>query len=85
MNKYQIISFLFFIIGVIFFIFGIIEGDVEFGFFLIFPFLIGSGLYAVLGFFFVFIAIFLFIFNYISKGFIQLTNDEDTYDIQRTL
>ena len=85
MNKYYTLSFLCLIIGIIFFFIGIFAGDVEAGFVLIFPFLVGSGPYAVLGFLFMFIAIILFMFGFASttRASIDLPFDEDTYDIKR--
>ncbi|MDH7507718.1 MAG: DUF131 domain-containing protein [Candidatus Thermoplasmatota archaeon] len=64
MNKYHFLSLTCFSIGIIFFIIGFIEGDVKSGFFIIFPFIMGSGIYAMAGFFFVFIALLLFIFGF---------------------
>ena len=85
MNKYYTLSFLCLILGIIFFLIGIFAGDVEAGFVLIFPFLVGSGHYAVLGFLFMFIAIILFMFGFASttRASIDLPFDEDTYDIKR--
>lgn len=85
MNKYYTLSFLCLILGIIFFLIGILAGDVEAGFVLIFPFLVGSGHYAVLGFLFMFIAIILFMFGFASttRASIDLPFDEDTYDIKR--
>jgi len=85
MNKYYTLSFLCFVLGIIFFFIGILAGDVEAGFVLIFPFLAGSGIYAVLGFLFMFIAIILFIFGFArtARESIDLPYDKDTYDIKR--
>ena len=66
MNKYHFLSLIFFFIGIIFFIIGFIEGDVKSGFFIIFPFIMGSGIYAMAGFFFVFIAVLFFIFGFLN-------------------
>jgi len=84
MNKYYTLSFLCLILGIIFFLIGIFAGDVEAGFVLIFPFLVGSGPYAVLGFLFMFIAIILFMFGFASttRASIDLPYDKDTYDIK---
>ena len=46
MNSYRQLSILFFIFGIIFFALGILKGEIEIGIFLIFPFLVGSGMYA---------------------------------------
>ena len=45
---------------------GVFSGDVETGFVVVFPFIAGSGIYAFLGFIFVFIAILLFMFGFTS-------------------
>jgi uncharacterized protein (TIGR00304 family) len=46
---------------------GYLSGEIEVGFFLIFPFLIGSGVYAFLGFIFVFIAVLVLMFGFVSR------------------
>ena len=61
MNKYHFLSLISFIIGVVFFILGFLQGDLQTGIFLIFPFIAGSGVYAFIGFIFIFISILLFI------------------------
>jgi len=66
MNKFHFLSLFCLIVGITFFFFGIISGDVETGFFIVFPFIAGSGIYAFLGFIFIFIAILLFMFGYTS-------------------
>ena len=70
MNNYKKFSIICFICGLIFFIMGIIEGKVEVGFFLFFPFLIGYGFYAFFGFILFFFSILLFMF-----GFYRSTTD----------
>lgn len=67
MNKFYFLSLLFFILGVVFFALGVLSGEVETGFVVIFPFLIGSGIYAFLGFTFVFIAIIFFMSGFVSR------------------
>jgi len=64
MNRYHKLSILFFTGGLVFFAIGIFTGDVETGFVLVFPFFIGSGIYAFLGIVFVFISILLFIYGF---------------------
>ena len=64
MNKFHLFSFLLAFIGISFFFIGFLFGDVESGFFVIFPFLLGSGIYAFLGFIFIFLAILLFMFGF---------------------
>ena len=66
MNKYHLFSLMCLIIGIVFFAVGILSGDVETGFVVVFPFIAGSGIYAFLGFIFVFIAILLFMFGFTS-------------------
>ena len=73
MNKFHLLSLTCFIIGAVFFAVGIFSGEVETGFVLIFPFLIGSGIYAFLGFIFIFIAILFLMFGF-TRGTI-LTED----------
>jgi uncharacterized protein (TIGR00304 family) len=64
MNKYHFLSLICFIIGIVFFILGFLQGDIQTGIFLVFPFIAGSGIYAFTGFIFIFIAILLFIFGF---------------------
>lgn len=66
-NKYHILSLFCFILGVVFFALGSLQGDVEGGVFIVFPFISGSGIYAFLGVIFIFIAILLFMFGFTSK------------------
>jgi len=66
MNRYHILSLICFISGVAFFALGFLSGDIETGVFVVFPFLAGSGIYAFLGFIFIFIAILLFMFGFVS-------------------
>ena len=66
MNKYHLFSLMCLIIGIVFFAVGIFSGDVETGFVVVFPFIAGSGIYAFLGFIFVFISVLLFMFGFTS-------------------
>lgn len=66
MNKYHLFSLICLIIGIVFFAVGVFSGDVETGFVVVFPFIAGSGIYALLGFVFVFVAILLFMFGFTS-------------------
>jgi len=68
MNKYHLLSVVFFISGIVFFAIGVLYGEVETGFVVVFPFLVGSGLHAFLGFILVFIAILLFMFGFVSSA-----------------
>ena len=67
MNKYYLVSLLFFGIGLFFFVFAFINNEVEFGFILFFPFIIGSGINIFLGFIFVFIAMVILFFRFFNK------------------
>jgi len=66
MNRFHKVSLACLILGIVFFIIGVLSGDVETGFIVVFPFLIGSGIYAFLGFICIFIAILLFMFGFSS-------------------
>ena len=66
MNKYHLFSLICLIIGIVFFAVGVFSGDVETGFVVVFPFIAGSGIYAFLGFIFVFISVLLFMFGFTS-------------------
>jgi uncharacterized protein (TIGR00304 family) len=67
MNSLKLLTLVFFIIGISFFAFGILNEEIEIGVFFIFPFLIGTGIYILLGFISIFIAIILFILVFISN------------------
>jgi uncharacterized protein (TIGR00304 family) len=69
MNRYHVLSLVCLIVGMIFFAQGILSGEIETGIVVVFPFIVGSGIYAMLGFIFVVLAILLFIF-----GFTQITS-----------
>jgi uncharacterized protein (TIGR00304 family) len=64
MNKYHFLSFVCFIIGIAFFVLGFLQGDIQTGIFVIFPFIASTGVYAFAGFIFIFIAVLLFIFGF---------------------
>ena len=75
---------MFFILGLVFFVLGVLSGKIKTGFIVVFPFLVGSGVYALFGFICVFIAILLFMFGFINKpisGDLQVREDE--YDTQK--
>ena len=65
-NRYHLLSLVFFILGVVFLALGVLSGEVETGVIVVFPFLVGSGLFAFLGFIFVFIGLLLFMFGFIG-------------------
>jgi len=64
MNKFHFLSLFCLIVGIVFFGLGFLSGDVETGIFVVFPFLAGSGIYAFLGFIFIFIAFLFFMFGF---------------------
>ena len=66
MNKFHILSLFCFILGIIFFSLGFLQGDVEGGVIIIFPFIGGSGIYAFLGVISLFLAILFFMFGFTS-------------------
>ena len=66
MNRYHILSLVCFILGIVFFAVGFLTGEAEGGVFIIFPFISGSGIYALLGIIFILIAIPLFIFGLVT-------------------
>ena len=79
MNKFQVLSLVCFILGIVFFIIGFLTGETKGGIFIVFPFIIGSGIFSLLGFIFIFIAIISFIFKfttYIKSDKIKNENDE---------
>ena len=67
MNRPHLLSLTFFISGIVFFSLGMLTGEIEIGVVLIFPFIVGSGVYAFLGFISMFIAIILFMIGFVSK------------------
>lgn len=67
MNRHHLLPLVFFISGIVFFSLGILTGEIEIGVVLIFPFIVGSGVYAFLGFISMFIAIILFMIGFSSK------------------
>lgn len=66
MNKYYLLSPVFFSIGLLFFLIAFINNEVEFGFFLFFPFIIGSGIYSFFSFIFVLITIIILFFGFVN-------------------
>lgn len=67
MNKFQILSFICFLLGISFFVLGFLYGDVDAGIFIIFPYISGSGIYSLLGFLFIFISILVFFFGFLGN------------------
>jgi uncharacterized protein (TIGR00304 family) len=74
MNTYRKVSIFCFICGFTALIIGIINGTIQVGFFLIFPFLIGTGLYAFFGFVLICISLFLFMFGLHHKDMLSHNN-----------
>ena len=81
MNKFHFLSLFCLMAGIVFFGLGFLSGDVETGVFVVFPFLAGSGIYAFLGFIFIFIAFLLFMFGFASNvvGPDEIPVDYDEY------
>ena len=77
MNRYHLVSLMLFIIGLVFIILGVISGEVEAGFILIFPFLKGSGIYAVIGIILIFGAFVSYIFGVIRANNIDFITPKD--------
>jgi uncharacterized protein (TIGR00304 family) len=67
MNKFHVVSGIVFVLGIIFYIISDLQGDLRVGLFLVFPFVIGSGLYAMLGLLSLILAFFLFILGFTSR------------------
>ena len=80
MNKFHFLSLILFVIGIIFFVLGYLQGDLQTGIFVIFPFIAGSGIFAFSGFIFIFIAILLFTFGF-STG---IESDKIRYEKNNT-
>ena len=64
MKRLDVVSGIFLVLGIIFFLISSLQGGLRVGIFLIFPFVIGSGLYAILGLLFLILAFFLFILRF---------------------
>lgn len=67
MNKLQILATTLLLIGISFLIISYLTGQIQIGFILIFPFIIGTGPNALLGFLCIITAIFLFILSKIHR------------------
>ena len=64
MNKYRSLSFICLLVGIFFFAFGFYKGNVEGGIVLIFPYIAGTGIYALLGLIFFILSFFLLIYSF---------------------
>ena len=63
MNKFHLLSMIFFILGFGLILLAISSGEVKGGFFVVFPFLVGAGIYASLGILLIFLAFVMLIFG----------------------
>jgi uncharacterized protein (TIGR00304 family) len=85
MRWYSLLSIILFIIGIFFFLVGFLYREVEVGIFLIFPFIIGTGIYVLVGFFLIFFAVFVSMLGF--GGHIRDTNesgiDKNQYSISK--
>ena len=63
MNKFHLLSMIFFILGFGLILTAISSGEVKGGFFVVFPFLVGTGIYASLGILLIFLAFVMLIFG----------------------
>jgi uncharacterized protein (TIGR00304 family) len=80
MNKYHLLSLLFFVSGGVLLALGVLSGEVETGIVIIFPFVIGSGLFALSGFICIFIGILFLMFSFLSTiepGGLSLEYEEE--------
>jgi len=79
MNRFHLISLIFFIGAIFLFIFGFLEGDVEGGIFIIFPFIAGSGFFALIGIVFFSLAILFYFFGFVNiyKSFDKIPFEKD--------
>ena len=80
MNKYHILSLFCFILGFLFFTLGFLQGDVEGGILIVFPFIGGSGIFAFLGVISFFMAILLFMFGFTST----LKSDDSGFEYEES-
>jgi uncharacterized protein (TIGR00304 family) len=74
MNNIRFLSIISLIGGLAFFILGASNNEIQVGFFLIFPFIVGSGIYSFLGFCLIFLFIVLLLYNFISLNETSINN-----------
>jgi len=67
MNKFHLLSMIFFILGFGLILTAISSGEVKGGFFVVFPFLVGTGIYASLGILLIFLAFVMLIFGILES------------------
>jgi len=78
MNRYQILSLFFILSGIVFFVLGFLKGDVEAGIVVIFPFIAGSGVFALIGFLLIFTGILFYIFSFTIDLKDEYNNSQET-------
>jgi uncharacterized protein (TIGR00304 family) len=76
MNRYTLLSILAFISGLLLIVLGVLTGEVQGGLFLIFPFVIGSGIYATLGILLIIASFFLFMLPLSTNPIDRKTNSK---------
>ena len=74
MNIFRKFSLIFFICGLITIVHGVNNVTMQVGFFLIFPIIFGSSLYAFFGFVLIVISLFLFTFDFYNKDIVSIHN-----------
>ena len=79
MNRFHIFSLICFVFGITFFILAFFLGEAEGGIFIVFPFIVGSGILPFLGFICFFIAIILFSYGFIENN-LRYNSDLDFSD-----
>ena len=82
-HNYLLLSLLFLLLAIFFIILGVSSGEVEFGVVLIFPFFVGTGLYAAGGIFCLFIAFLLSFFGF-SFRFVDRHSTESDFEDKKT-
>ena len=80
MNRYQSLASILFIFFILFIIAGLIIGEISFGIAVFIPFLIGSGIYAFLGFFCLILAIILYMIGFVRSEPSQHPPPYDSYE-----
>ncbi|MGB9637042.1 MAG: DUF131 domain-containing protein [Thermoplasmata archaeon] len=67
MKRFLLLAFLFFGLAIFFYVYGALVGEVQTGLFLIFPYIVGNGIYPLLGTIFLMLAIFAFFLALIKR------------------
>ncbi|MEF8848805.1 MAG: DUF131 domain-containing protein [Candidatus Thermoplasmatota archaeon] len=84
MNKYHFLSLIFLFLGIILTIFGIYIGEIDVGIIVIFPFIVGSGIYGFLGIGCIFLSIVLYFLGFISSFSYENSFYEDVFEKRET-